>query len=157
MHYCCKCGYILDGLTELRCPECGQPFDPQDPRTFRLTPRRVNHRALVVLMYLLPLTLALLFWAGQDSHQWQSSANGAPLQARLFIGLWQACGPFAYLLLDWRLTTPWGIGVCFTLVWLAWIILVCATRLRNLPYGVHLVMSLIWCCAGCPPAGLVIT
>jgi hypothetical protein len=26
---CENCGYILIGLTELRCPECGKPFDPE--------------------------------------------------------------------------------------------------------------------------------
>jgi hypothetical protein len=25
---CRKCGYLLYGLTEPRCPECGEPFDP---------------------------------------------------------------------------------------------------------------------------------
>lgn len=27
---CDHCGYLLIGLTERRCPECGQPF-PEDP------------------------------------------------------------------------------------------------------------------------------
>jgi hypothetical protein len=31
---CLDCGYILDGLPENRCPECGKPFDPNDARTF---------------------------------------------------------------------------------------------------------------------------
>jgi hypothetical protein len=31
---CIGCGYQLRGLTERRCPECGRPFDPNDPRTF---------------------------------------------------------------------------------------------------------------------------
>jgi len=31
---CLGCAYILDGLPENRCPECGQPFDPDDPTTF---------------------------------------------------------------------------------------------------------------------------
>jgi hypothetical protein len=31
---CLGCGYILDGLPEPRCPECGRPFDPADPATF---------------------------------------------------------------------------------------------------------------------------
>jgi hypothetical protein len=26
---CLNCGYKLIGLTEPRCPECAQPFDPQ--------------------------------------------------------------------------------------------------------------------------------
>ena len=25
----CRCGYNLTGLTEPRCPECGQPFEPK--------------------------------------------------------------------------------------------------------------------------------
>lgn len=33
--YCLKCGYILQGLLEHRCPECGQPFDPDNVLTFR--------------------------------------------------------------------------------------------------------------------------
>lgn len=27
--HCRRCGYNLKGLTEARCPECGQPFDPK--------------------------------------------------------------------------------------------------------------------------------
>ena len=27
----CRCGYLLQGLTEKRCPECGRPF-PGKPR-----------------------------------------------------------------------------------------------------------------------------
>lgn len=26
---CSKCGYLLLGLTDSRCPECGKPFDPK--------------------------------------------------------------------------------------------------------------------------------
>ncbi|MCO6439014.1 MAG: hypothetical protein J5J06_18120 [Phycisphaerae bacterium] len=31
---CVKCAYCLDGLADNRCPECGRPFDPHDPRTY---------------------------------------------------------------------------------------------------------------------------
>ncbi len=27
--FCINCGYNLTGLTEPRCPECGQPFEPE--------------------------------------------------------------------------------------------------------------------------------
>jgi hypothetical protein len=27
---CCKCSYLLYGLPEPRCPECGTPFDPKE-------------------------------------------------------------------------------------------------------------------------------
>lgn len=32
--FCLTCGYALHGLSEPRCPECGQPYDPKDTRTF---------------------------------------------------------------------------------------------------------------------------
>ncbi len=31
---CLGCGYILDGLPEPRCPECGRGFDPADPHSY---------------------------------------------------------------------------------------------------------------------------
>jgi len=30
--HCGKCGYNLYGLTDLRCPECGKPFEPQEEK-----------------------------------------------------------------------------------------------------------------------------
>src|SRR5690349_13356792 len=41
---CLKCGYILDGLAENRCPECGHPFNPVDSSTFD-TPSLARIRA----------------------------------------------------------------------------------------------------------------
>ena len=38
--YCRGCGYNLRGLTVPRCPECGRPFDPADPHTYREHPIR---------------------------------------------------------------------------------------------------------------------
>ncbi len=31
---CIRCQYILEGLPEARCPECGQAFNPDDPLTY---------------------------------------------------------------------------------------------------------------------------
>lgn len=31
---CLGCGYDLRGLPENRCPECGRPFDPDDPESY---------------------------------------------------------------------------------------------------------------------------
>ena len=31
---CSDCGYSLQGLADNRCPECGEPFNPADPRTY---------------------------------------------------------------------------------------------------------------------------
>ena len=38
--YCRRkgCGYVLDGLPQHRCPECGLLFDPCDPSTFATAP-----------------------------------------------------------------------------------------------------------------------
>ena len=35
---CLTCGYVLEGLEEPRCPECGNPFDLADPRTYSTKP-----------------------------------------------------------------------------------------------------------------------
>jgi len=32
---CLECDYLLIGLIEHRCPECGRTFDPADPTTYR--------------------------------------------------------------------------------------------------------------------------
>jgi hypothetical protein len=34
--FCLACGYPLRALPTSRCPECGRPFDPADPRTMSL-------------------------------------------------------------------------------------------------------------------------
>jgi hypothetical protein len=36
--WCKTCGYVLDGLSENRCPECSREFDPTKRRTFRRKP-----------------------------------------------------------------------------------------------------------------------
>lgn len=42
MSYCDKCGYDLRGLPGPHCPECGHPFDPTDPDTFRVARRSAS-------------------------------------------------------------------------------------------------------------------
>ena len=59
---CLNCGYILDGLPESRCPECGCGFDPADPATY-LTKRESGRPFLAlaflgVVLMLSALTLA---------------------------------------------------------------------------------------------------
>ncbi len=43
---CVSCGYRLRGLSSFVCPECGQAFDPSDPRTFAEDWRLRVHRWL---------------------------------------------------------------------------------------------------------------
>jgi hypothetical protein len=40
--YCIDCGYSLKGLPSARCPECGQAFEEEDPRTWAAWPNQVN-------------------------------------------------------------------------------------------------------------------
>jgi len=36
---CVGCDYLLRGLSQNRCPECGREFDPGNPKTFVVGPR----------------------------------------------------------------------------------------------------------------------
>lgn len=44
--YCRRCGYVLDGLPENRCPECGEQFDPRNSCSFRSSPQTPLARLL---------------------------------------------------------------------------------------------------------------
>lgn len=59
--YCRRCAYNLKQLDTHRCPECGRPFDPTNPKTFRRHPssrtRNIKHIALVTLALIVFLTI----------------------------------------------------------------------------------------------------
>ncbi len=61
--FCLGCGYALDGLAQNRCPECGRPFYPDSPNTYRATPHpRIlpTHRtALALLLAMLPILISI--------------------------------------------------------------------------------------------------
>src|SRR5687768_10963227 len=42
--YCGRCFYDLRGLRSRRCPECGQPFNPNQPATYCRTPHSTRVR-----------------------------------------------------------------------------------------------------------------
>ncbi len=145
---CLKCAYVLDALKSRKCPECGHPFDPADPSTFRTGARHDKNRWIVVSMYLTPLAITFLFWIIDYFGSAPSTLRNLPDLGGLTIGMWQATGPFAWVILNSLsfiavITTFFG-------VWSAFLSLVLMTRLRNLPYAVHLFLALVWCCSGLP-------
>jgi hypothetical protein len=108
----------------------------------------------VAAMYLLPLALVLVFWARSDSNHW--AGGFVPLRYRLLIALWQATGPFAFMLIS----PPNPIVarlVVFGIVWAGWLTLVMATRLREAPCALHFLAAVLWCGSGFLPTSLVIT
>ena len=151
--YCQNCFYALVGLPESRCPECGRPFDPDNPRTYSRQPKATKPVPFVILVYFLPLLFFEACWAA--SGNW--AGGTPPVQYRLLAGLWQACGPLAWLMLELRINHPAAIVAIFAATWTAWLTLVCRTRLRKMPYFVHWWLSFLWCFVGCPPTGLLIT
>ena len=56
---CLGCGYILDGLPENRCPECGREFDPDDHATFTAEPVFGLHLLMLSLAGLLGVCVGL--------------------------------------------------------------------------------------------------
>jgi hypothetical protein len=63
---CLACGYILDGLPEPRCPECGRAFDPARPETYQSRCKSGRGHLLWALAALIAVSLPLgrLFTAG---------------------------------------------------------------------------------------------
>jgi len=62
--YCKKCAYPLVGLDRQRCPECGRPFDPDDPRTYRAK-LRMSRAKLVGIIAAIGVVLVphvMCFW-----------------------------------------------------------------------------------------------
>lgn len=58
---CLGCGYLLRGLEQPVCPECGRKFDPADPKSFAATPKlRLWRRWRWRLVGMFALALLLL-------------------------------------------------------------------------------------------------
>ena len=60
---CRQCGYLLIGLPEERCPECGTRFDPQARDTPIEVPTQRRHpiARLVAVMFVSTFVLSLLW------------------------------------------------------------------------------------------------
>ena len=58
---CLGCGYILDGLPEPVCPECGRIFDPVSPETDLPTLTRTALRHLLLAL-ISPAVCVVVVW-----------------------------------------------------------------------------------------------
>ncbi len=59
--YCKTCWYNLSHLSEHRCPECGKPFDPNNPRSY--SPRPHEYRLDKIARWLAhPVALMIYPW-----------------------------------------------------------------------------------------------
>ena len=74
--FCRRCNYDLRATTTNRCPECGRPFDPANPRTTRPRParrwlRHVRRAAacLLILLLLLAAVWGWFFWGWYSERQ----------------------------------------------------------------------------------------
>jgi hypothetical protein len=62
--YCRQCRYPLRGLDSRRCPECGQAFDPADPKTYFISPRASRQAVVALVLGLLGLLTVGFFGVG---------------------------------------------------------------------------------------------
>lgn len=73
--FCRKCSYNLRGIESVRCPECGRPFEPADPKTYRRRPRTrwgvwVRRALILCLIGLVLYSLPILWlWWGWQREQ----------------------------------------------------------------------------------------
>jgi hypothetical protein len=149
--YCLGCRHNLRGLTEARCPECGRPFDPRDPRTWTTSAVRKQRLAVLIPMYYFPLALVALLWTRCIV------SRGAPYGlyepgTTIWATALSACGPLLDVLprsmLYWQSPGVYGLAA---VLWLGWLALIWVTPMRRLPYVVHGVLAvgaLAWCLWG---------
>jgi hypothetical protein len=145
---CLACGYVLCGLPEARCPECGRPFDPDNPATYGPAGPKRRHPATATAMYVLPLLLATIYraWFVYSSGQCHGIRAGL---AVIDGAMASACGPLILLFLQGLLTGHRGHALLLVLsVWCGWFTILWRTRLSQLPWGVHLLLGLVWCLLG---------
>ncbi len=64
---CGTCDYVLVGLEENRCPECGTQFEPGDSQTFNATGRRIGRISRVLIAApAWPVSLLALLLLGKE-------------------------------------------------------------------------------------------
>jgi hypothetical protein len=92
-------------------------------------------------VYLAPALLNMLLWVGQ------------PALTVLDFMFVSGCGPLSIILLlvpiSWALRFPGALApVLFGCIWTTWFIALRHRRFRNLRYGAHAVIALLWWLVG---------
>ena len=117
---CLKCGYLLRDLPRHQCPECGQAFDPADPRTYRLPRRIVVGRAQIAVLVL--LTLADLSYVDLPINApWYGLLPmPGPLLSLPIVGMGLACAIYvARSEVRWQRLLGWSCVAVLSLVLLS--------------------------------------
>ncbi len=99
---CAGCAYLLRGLSEPRCPECGRTFDPTGPITFRLRgpfrkcPRLIStiFTIVVALLFSSPVWTPRLFDSLPKS--WAARIPRALVPAQMMDPLFRTHLPLRY-------------------------------------------------------------
>lgn len=107
----------------------------------------------IAAVYLLVLMLAFLWWATISGH-W--AGGFVPLYFRLLVGVWQATGPFAFLLRETQSIVAAPLLV-FAIVWLCWLTIVFISPLRHLPLPLHFCLAVGWFAIGFVPTSILVT
>ena len=104
---CKNCKYLLRGLSEPRCPECGAPFDPDDARTYWLPgpERRWPWVALGFGLSALHLGVALALFA----HVWTAVDLGLTPDDERFTRVLVAAYAL-FILMQPTTTLSWLVG-----------------------------------------------
>src|SRR5690348_10536826 len=84
---CLDCGYVLLGLPAGRCPECGRPFDPDNPATYSTKPLFVRWKFWLPGFALAAIGGAVLYVVLVMFAGWGAAASiGAPFAIGVVVG-----------------------------------------------------------------------
>ena len=93
---CLDCEYNIAYLSEHRCPECGRPFDPNDPTTYlglRIEEHEPHHELLFICicifstfcMFLPLFNLVWLFIAAITAYAWYNKEQSCRATAGITL------------------------------------------------------------------------
>lgn len=149
IRHCLTCGYSLERITSRQCPECGRAFNPDDDQTFRWDPkprtpshRRHKHIAFVLAIYILPQIASLISWINHADPPWVMYEWGGVVRWASLAG-----GPSIWFVNENH--NPWLVMTVWALVWAAGAALLCIPKMRDLPWLMHVVLSILWFFSGC--------